>query len=87
MEKRFSIIICAYNIERYIKKAINSVLKQTYDNYEILVFNDGSKDGTLKKMQEFEDNEKVKIINSDVNIGLGAGRNTCMRHATGEYII
>ena len=87
MKKRFSIIICAYNIERYIKKAINSVLKQTYDNYEILVFNDGSKDGTLSKMKEFEGNEKIKIINSDVNIGLGAGRNTCMKYATGEYII
>ena len=87
MEKRFSIIVCAYNIEKYIKKAIKSVLNQTYDNYELILFNDGSKDNTLKEMQAFEDNDKIKILSSDVNIGLGAGRNVCMREAKGEYII
>lgn len=87
MEKRFSIIICAYNIDRYIQKAIKSVISQTYENYEVIVFNDGSTDKTLEKIQEFKDNPKIKIINSKVNIGLGAGRNTCMKKATGEYII
>lgn len=87
MEKRFSIIICAYNIEKYIQKAIKSVLNQTYENYEIIVFNDGSKDKTLEKIQEYKDNSKIKIINSEVNIGLGAGRNVCMKEAEGEYII
>lgn len=87
MEKRFSIIICAYNIEKYIQKAINSVLKQTYDNYEIIVFNDGSKDNTLEKIKTYEANDRIKIINSEINVGLGAGRNTCMKEATGEYII
>lgn len=87
MEKRFSIIICAYNIERYIQKAIKSVLTQTYNNYEIIVFNDGSKDKTLEKIQEYSNNPQIKIINSEVNIGLGAGRNVCMKHAEGEYII
>ena len=87
MEKRFSIIICAYNIEKYIKKAINSVLNQTFDNYEIILFNDGSKDSTLDEMKKFEGNDKIKILSSDVNIGLGAGRNTCMKEAKGEYII
>lgn len=87
MEKRFSIIICAYNIEKYIQKAIKSVLTQTYGNYEIIVFNDGSTDKTLDKIQEYSNNSKIKIINSDVNIGLGAGRNVCMKEAEGEYII
>lgn len=87
MEKRFSIIICAYNIEKYIKKAINSVLKQTFENYEIILFNDGSEDGTLNKMKEFEGNPKIKILSNDINRGLGAGRNTCMKEAEGEYII
>ena len=87
MEKRFSIIIWAYNIEKYIKKAINSVLKQTFENYEIILFNDGSVDGTLNKMKEFEENPKIKILSSDINRGLGAGRNICMKEAEGEYII
>lgn len=87
MEKRFSIIICAYNIEKYIQKAIKSVLNQTFDNYEILVFNDGSTDKTLEKIKEYENNPKVRILSSNINIGLGAGRNTCMKEAQGEYII
>jgi len=87
MEKRFSIIICAYNIEKYIQKAIKSVLTQTYNNYEIIVFNDGSTDKTLEKIEQYRDNPQIKIINSEVNIGLGAGRNTCMKEAEGEYII
>lgn len=87
MEKRFSIIICAYNIEKYIQKAIKSVLAQTYGEYEIIIFNDGSTDKTLDKIQEYSNNPKVKIINSEVNIGLGAGRNVCMKKAEGEYII
>lgn len=87
MEKRFSIIICAYNIEKYIQKAIKSVLAQTYKNYEIIIFNDGSTDGTLQKIEEYKDNPSIKIIDSKVNIGLGAGRNRCMKQAEGEYII
>ncbi len=87
MKPKFSIIICAYNIEKYIQKAIKSVLKQTFEDYEMVIFNDGSKDGTLKKIQEYSDNKKVKIINSEVNVGLGAGRNNCMKQAEGEYII
>ena len=87
MDKRFSIIICAYNIEKYIQKAIKSVLAQTYNNYEIIIFNDGSTDKTLEKIQEYADNPQIKIINNEVNIGLGAGRNTCMKEAKGEFII
>lgn len=86
MEKRFSIIISAYNIEKYIKRAIDSVLEQTFTNYELIVVNDCSKDSTLEKIKEYDDS-RIVIINNERNRGLGAVRNIGIEKATGEYIV
>lgn len=86
MEKRFSIIISAYNIEEYIKRAIDSVLEQTFTNYELIVVNDCSKDSTLDKIKEYDDS-RIVIINNEKNRGLGAVRNIGIEKASGEYII
>ena len=86
MEKRFSIIISAYNIEKYIKRAIDSVLEQTFTNYEVIVVNDCSKDKTLEKIQEYDD-PRLIIINNEKNRGLGAVRNIGIEKAVGEYIV
>lgn len=86
MEKRFSIIISAYNIEKYIKRAIDSVLEQTFTNYELIVVNDCSKDSTLEKIKEYDDS-RVIIINNEKNRGLGAVRNIGIEKAIGEYIV
>lgn len=86
MEKRFSIIISAYNIEKYIKRAIDSVLEQTFTNYELIVVNDCSKDETLEKIQEYDD-PRLIIINNEKNRGLGAVRNIGIEKATGEYVV
>lgn len=86
MEKRFSIIISAYNIEKYIKRAIDSVLEQTFTNYELIVVNDCSTDNTLEKIKEFDD-PRIIIINNEKNRGLGAVRNIGIEKATGEYIV
>ena len=45
---KFSIIVPVYNVEKYIKKCINSILNQTYKNYEIIIINDGSTDKSKK---------------------------------------
>lgn len=86
MEKRFSIIISAYNIEKYIKRAIDSILEQTFTNYELIVINDCSKDETLEKIQEYDD-PRLIIINNEKNRGLGAVRNIGIEKATGEYVV
>lgn len=86
MEKRFSIIISAYNIEKYIKRAIDSVLEQTFTNYELIVVNDCSKDNTLEKIKEYDD-PRIIIISNEKNRGLGAVRNIGIERATGEYIV
>lgn len=84
---RFSIIICSYNIENYIKRAINSVLNQTFKNYELIVADDCSIDGTLEKVKEFE-NDKIKILKTETNTGTAGGtRNLGLRESKGEYIL
>lgn len=86
MNKRFSVIISAYNIENYIKRAIDSVLEQTFTDYELIVVNDASKDSTLEKIKEYDD-PRITIIETKNNVGLGAVRNKGIAIAQGEYIV
>jgi len=86
MNKRFSVIVSAYNIERYIARAIESILNQTFQNYELIIVNDASTDKTLEEINKFSD-ERIKIIDNKKNLGLGAVRNIGIEEATGEYII
>lgn len=87
--KRFSIIMCVYNLEKIVKISIESVLNQKFEDYEIIIVNDGSTDNTLKILKEYEKkaNGKIKIINNKKNIGLSASRNKAIEQATGEYIV
>ncbi len=82
--KRFSIIISAYNVEKYIETAIDSITKQTFKDYELIVVNDGSTDRTLKILKTYKN---IRIINNRKNIGLGASRNKAIKKAIGEYIL
>ena len=86
MKKRFSVIVSAYNIEAYIERAINSILNQTFTNYELIIINDASKDATLEKINTFKD-PRIMVINNEKNLGLGAVRNIGIAKATGEYIV
>lgn len=83
---KFSIIICGYNIEQYVGKAIKSILKQTYKDYEIILVNDGSVDNTLLEMKKYE-SDNVIVIDNKKNLGLGASRNIGVEMAEGEYIL
>ena len=83
---KYSIIICGYNIEKYINRAIKSVLNQKFKDYELILINDGSEDNTLSEMKKYE-SENIIVINNEENKGLGASRNIGVKIAKGEFII
>lgn len=83
---RFSIIVCAYNVEKYISKAIESVLEQDFQNYELLIVNDGSTDNTAKVAKNYRD-KRIKFVSYKKNRGPGYARNKAVSLAKGEYIL
>jgi len=86
-EMLVSIIMPAYNCERYIDEAINSVLAQTYKNWELLVIDDGSKDATFQILSEFSKNDyRIKPLKNEKNMGVSATRNRGIELASGEWI-
>jgi glycosyltransferase involved in cell wall biosynthesis len=87
-EKLISVIIPAFNAERYISQALESVASQTYQNWEIIVTNDGGTDDTSRIVAEFAQgtSRHVRVIEHEQNSGLSAARNTAMRAAKGDYI-
>lgn len=82
-----SVIMPAYNAEKYIGEAITSVLNQTYTNIELLVVDDCSVDGTREVLHEYvEADSRVKLICNERNIGCAESRNRAMMASRGKYI-
>ena len=79
---KFSIIIPVYNVEKYIKKCVDSVFNQTFKDYEVIVVNDGTQDKSMEMIKEYD----VTIIDQK-NQGLSAARNNAVKKAKGDYII
>ncbi len=84
MLNTMSIIIPAYNHAKEIELCLQSIQKQTYQNFEIIVVNDGSEDNTQKVLETFE--SKIKIINQK-NKGANAARNRGFAESQGEYLL
>lgn len=80
---RVSVVIPTYNSDRYIVEAIESVLNQTYSDYEIIVVDDGSTDRLLEVLEPYRD--RIRYLYQD-NQGLSVARNTGIRHAQGEFV-
>ena len=80
-----SIIIPCYNGEKYVAETITSVLEQTYENFELIVVNDGSKDKSLEIIKQFTSDNRVTIINQ-ANQGVTKSRNNGYAVSKGEYI-
>jgi glycosyltransferase involved in cell wall biosynthesis len=83
---KHSIIVTGFNCELYAEECIESLLNQTYDNFEILIYNDGSTDSTKKVLEKYKENKKVKIFNNEKNLGALYGRFNLNKVATGEII-
>ncbi|MFA5393583.1 MAG: glycosyltransferase family 2 protein [Candidatus Ratteibacteria bacterium] len=83
---RVTVLMPVYNSEKYLREAIDSILGQTYRDYEFIIINDGSTDGSVKIIQSYID-KRIKLINNGKNIGISATRNKGLELAVGEYTI
>lgn len=81
----FSVLIPSYNAEKTILRTINSVLNQTYSDYEILIMDDGSKDNTVELINSIKD-LRIKLFQQE-NSGPGTARNNLIEKATADYIV
>ena len=83
---RISVIVPVYNMEAYLRECLDSILRQTLTNIEIITINDGSKDGSLSILREYEKKDsRVKVIDKP-NEGVGKARNDGLKAASGEFI-
>jgi teichuronic acid biosynthesis glycosyltransferase TuaG len=81
----FSVIMPAYNASRFIDEAIRSVIAQVFQDWELIIINDGSTDGTKQLAEQYAGDPRIKIFTQE-NKGLGAARNTGMAKAKGSLI-
>jgi glycosyltransferase involved in cell wall biosynthesis len=83
-----SVIICAYNAEKYLEKTINSVLSQTYRNIEVLIIDDASTDSTFQIIQEAgENDERIRYVKLSENSGLANARKIGLENAKYDWIL
>lgn len=83
---RVSIIVPVYNTSKYLKKCLNSLIEQTYENIEIIVVDDGSKDNSLEIAKEIAKKDNRIKIYSKENGGLSSARNYGIQKSSGKYI-
>lgn len=82
---KFSIIMTAYNAEKYIIECVHSILKNDYTNFELIIINDGSSDSTEELINSLND-KRIRLINTE-HIGNANAKNTGITYATGDYIL
>lgn len=82
---KVSVIMPVYNAEKYIVKAISSILEQSYENFELIIIDDCSTDNSMKLVNEFKDN-RLRIIHNPRNKGIAYSRNRGFDESQGEYI-
>lgn len=84
---KISIIVPVYNVEKYLKRALDSLIQQTYNNLEIICINDGSTDNSYKILQEYSELDSRIIVINQKNHGVSNARNRGLSIATGKYIM
>lgn len=82
---KISVVMPAYNAEKYIGKSIDSILNQTYGDFEFIIINDGSKDSTKEIILSYSDN-RIVYLENEINSGIVVTLNKGLEYATGEYI-
>lgn len=82
---QMSVLLPVYNGEQFILRSVQSVLSQTFEDFELIIVNDGSRDATIKILAEIKD-DRIRIINNSQNMGIVASLNKAMGEARGRYI-
>ncbi len=82
---KVSVIMSVYNGDKYLREAIESILNQTFTDFEFIIVNDGSTDNSLEIIESYDD-ERIKTINNKKNIGLTKSLNKALKFAKGKYI-
>ena len=84
-EPLITVIMGAFNAEKYLRESIDSVINQSYQNIELIIINDASNDKTASILTSYSDS-RIKIINNKINIGLTKSLNIGLRNSLGEFI-
>ena len=84
---RFSIIIPVYNVEKYLRDCLDSVLAQTYPDWEAVCVNDGSTDGSGTILEEYASKDSRFKVITKANGGLSSARNAGLERAEGDYVL
>ena len=86
MSKKISVIVPVYNVEQYLYKCIDSILSQSFQDFELILVNDGSIDNSARICDEYAQNDKrIRVIHKE-NGGVSQARNVAISLAIGEYI-
>ncbi|HFU3798853.1 TPA: glycosyltransferase family 2 protein [Streptococcus suis] len=83
---KFSVIVPVYNVKATLKRCMDSILNQTYDDFEVILINDGSTDNSLDICNEYQEKDKRIQVFSKANGGLSSARNMGIDKSSGEYL-
>lgn len=84
---RISVAMSVYNGEKYLREAIESILNQTFNDFEFIICDDASTDSSADIVEEYMNKDKrIILIRNENNLGLASSLNKCINHASGEYI-
>ncbi len=86
MDPLLSVILPVYNCERFVEECIESILGQTFSDFELLIYNDGSTDNSLEKIGKFND-PRIILFNSETNKGYVCHLNNGIKEAKGKYLV
>lgn len=86
MNPKISVLMPVYNGERYVKEAINSILKQTFKDFELIIIDDGSIDGSVEIIKSYCNDKRIRLIKNEKNLGLKETRNRLVAESKGQYL-
>ena len=83
----FSVVMPAYGVEKYLAKAVESIESQTFQEWELIIVEDGSPDKTGSLAEKLKEKDaRIRVIHHEQNKGISEARNTGIQHAAGRYI-